>query len=423
MNILYINKFFPFNSKNIESSNVFRYYPRGGTETLLLTLDELFRKRGHTTFFFAMKHPENMKAPCSDYFAPYIDLHESKGILNTIKGTARILYSVTAQRKLGQLLDDYHVDIAHLHNIAHQLSPSVIYELKRRKIPIVMTLHDYKMVCPVYNLLSHGKLCDLCRNKQYYHCFIHRCHKDSYLKSFIVMLESYLHMRLFQSYAYIASFICPSRFIMDKVREMGLKGNFMYLPNFIDPHAYTPQTTWDEKSIVYVGRLSHEKGLWTLVRAVKDIKNITLKIIGDGPLGQHLISFIQKHSIDNIRFLGFLRGESLKDEIKKSMFFVLASECYENNPYSILEGFAIGKCVVASRIGGITELCRDFVTGLTFSPGDVDDLRSKIEYLLDHPDTVIEMGHNARIYIEDTFDEEQYVLKLLDIYSSVGGRP
>ncbi|MBN1697733.1 MAG: glycosyltransferase family 4 protein [Spirochaetales bacterium] len=418
MNILYINKFYPFTHSGNVVTDASRFYPTGGTETLLFTLDRMFHSRGHNTLFFSMKHPDNIKAPYSDYFASYINLHETGGIMESVMKTVRLLYSRSTRRKLGRLLDDYHVDIAHIHNIAHQLSPSVMYELRKRRIPVVMTLLDYKLVCPAYQLISRGRFCDACKKKRYFNCVLKKCHKDSYLKSFIVMLENYLHTAILPSYSSVSAFICPSHFMMEKIQEMGFKGTFIYIPNFINPYDFEPRTSWEEASIVYFGRLSWEKGLATLIKAVKDIKGVTLKIIGTGPFEGHVKSLIETYRVSNIRFLGFLDSETLYNEIRKSMFFILPSECHENNPFVLLEGFALGKCVVASRIGGIQDFCHDSYTGLTFTPGDDVDLRRKIEYLCGHQEKIVEMGNNARAFIEETFNADRYYNRLLDIYVS-----
>jgi glycosyltransferase involved in cell wall biosynthesis len=288
--------------------------------------------------------------------------------------------------------------------------------LKKFHIPVVMTLRDYKLVCASYNMLVQGKACEACKDGKYYHCFLKGCVKGSKAKSLLNTIEMYLHHKILSIYDIVDIFISPSRFLKTKMGEMGAKGKFVYLPNFVRVDEFQPQYTWNENSIVYFGRLSEEKGLLTLVKAMKDIPEISLKIIGEGPLREHLESGIVKNGIGNIRFLGYKSGEELNAEIRNSMFVVLPSEWYENNPRAIIEGFALGKPAVGSRIGGIPELVRDDETGFTFQAGDPEDLKKKILLLAKNPEKILLMGKRARSFVEQELNPEKHYEKLMEIY-------
>jgi len=205
--------------------------------------------------------------------------------------------------------------------------------------------------------------------------------------------------------------------MLNKVREMGFKKKIVYLPNFVDIEEFKPQYEWEEDSIVYMGRLSYEKGVVTLIDAVKGIP-IKLKIIGDGPLRETLISKAEGENIDNVEFLGYKTSNELKKLVKKSMFTVLPSECYENSPRVVLESFALGKPVIGARIGGIPELVMDEETGLTFEAGDRKDLKEKIMFLINSPNRIIEMGKNARKFAVEKFNSDRYYSKLMQIYQA-----
>ena len=230
------------------------------------------------------------------------------------------------------------------------------------------------------------------------------------------VVEMYLHHRILHIYDQIDVYISPSRFLKDKVLEMGLKGEVAYLPNCVDVDGFKPAYEWQENSIVYVGRLSHEKGVQTLINAVKDIPVIQLKIIGDGPLRADLENQIKAAQIKNVVFCGYKTGQDLHNKIRSSIFLIIPSECYENNPRTVIEAFALGKPAVGARIGGIPELVRDWETGLTFTSGDVDDLRTKIELLLSHKDSIPDMGRRARKYVETELNSEVHYEKLMHIY-------
>jgi len=135
---------------------------RGGSEAVYFRTADILKSHGHESLFFSMHHPENIPCKTSNYFMPYVDLVNNNGLMGQVKNADRILYSLEARKRLSQLLDKYPIDIAHLHNIYHHISPSILHELRKRKIPIVMTLHDYKMVCASYSMLAQEKPCEAC---------------------------------------------------------------------------------------------------------------------------------------------------------------------------------------------------------------------------------------------------------------------
>jgi glycosyltransferase involved in cell wall biosynthesis len=402
MNILVINKFL---------------YPRGGAEVVALDTGKLLAKKGHTVNYWGMKHPNNPGYPLENLFVSEVDYHTSMTWRQKMTAATNILYSFEAQKCLESLLKTEKFHIAHLHNIAHQLSPSILTALAKFKIPTIMTLHDYKLVCPAYTMTLNGRPCYRCKDGRYYQCTLNKCTKNSLLKSTINTLEMYLHHRLLHIYNKIDVLISPSRFLKERCLEMGLNQEIIHLPNFVEISGYSPRYDWTEKSIVFLGRVSQEKGIKTLIEAVKGL-NISLKIIGDGPLLAELKDKVQNEHIDNVSFLGYRSGDDLKNEIKNSMVCVLPSECYENNPRSVIEAFALGKPVIGARIGGIPELVRDGETGWTFESGNAADLRAKIETVLSTPaEIIIKMGKTARNEVENHFHADKHYEKLMEIYT------
>lgn len=399
MNILLVNKFF---------------YPKGGGEYSLFRSSDVLQKKGHEVMYFSMQHPRNVKTEYEKYFISNVD-YEKSGFINEMKCSLRLLYSFEARKNIDTLLRHKRPDIAHLHNIYHQISPSILHSLKKYKVPIVMTLHDYKIVCAAYVLLSGGKICEACKNGKYYNCLLNKCVKDSRLKSILNTFEMFLHHKILHVYNLVDVFISPSIFLKDKIREMGFHGKIMHLPNFVNLEEYKPQYHWQEKSIVCFGRVSREKGLFTLIEAMKGL-NIHLKIIGEGPIKESLEARVRSWGLDNIRFTGYKSGEELKDEIRKSMFVILPSEWYENNPISIIEGFALGKPAIGARIGGIPELIKENETGLTFESGNAEDLKAKILQLSNDSAEIERMGRNARRKAEEEFNTDIYYEKLINIY-------
>ncbi len=403
MKILLVNKFF---------------YLKGGSERVFLEEADLLKRNGHQVVFFSMFDKRNLSCPQSKYFINHIDYETP--VKNIKQKILKMLYSFEAKEKIEELLNDYQIDIAHLHNIYHQISPSILDVFVKYKIPTVMTLHDYKLVCPSYSMLAHGKPCEECRNGKYFWCLLKKCTKGSYAKSLLNVVEMYLHHEIIHIYDKIDVFISPSIFLKRKLKEMGFKKEIVYLPNFVNAKDYLPKYSFNEKIICYFGRLSEEKGLFTLLNAVKGI-DIKLKIIGDGPIRKDLEERVRKENLENVSFLGYKSGYELKEEVRNSMAVVLPSEWYENNPTAVLEAFALGKPLLGGRLGGIPELVKDGKTGLTFEPGNSGDLRSKIESLLENPKQIAEMGKKARKFVEESFNPEKHYIQVIEVYKKLLG--
>lgn len=405
MKILQINKFF---------------YIKGGPERCMFNTAEILKKKGHEIAFFSMRHPDNFDTIWNNYFVSNVEFNKKSSSKEKLGLFFNTLYSREAAKNLDKLISDFKPDLAHIHNFNHQLTPSILSPLYKNRIPIVITLHDYKLVCPSYSMLNHGRVCELCKGQKFFHSARTRCHKDSFSASFLATLESYLHHQILGSYKKVNCFISPSKFLIHKCKEMGLKGEYVYLPNFIDVKNMTPKPASESNAITYCGKLSEEKGISTLVRAVKGLK-ISLNALGDGPLKEELQEYATNNGIDNAYFLGHLNGDRLFRTISDALFAVVPSEWYENNPFSILEAFALGKPVIGSKIGGIPELIEDGITGFTFEPGNIKDLRSKIGFMISNKDKVLEMGRNARRLIEEEFDAETHYQKLIEIYKEAIG--
>jgi glycosyltransferase involved in cell wall biosynthesis len=403
----------------------------GGSEAVYFRTSEILEKHGHQSLFFSMRHPDNVPCATGDYFVPYIDLEKECRTVDLIRASGNVLYSFTSKRLLSKLLDRYPVDLAHIHNIHRQMSPSILHELKKRKIPVVMTLHEYKMVCPSFNLnlLIHATPCEACTGRRYYNAAKLRCIKGSLLRSSLASIEMYLHHTILDIYKNVDIFISPSKFLKKKLREMGFKKEIMYLPNSVDIEEFDKLEVREREfnndklfTIVYFGRLFYGKGLFTLLDAVEKLFNtynkneVIVKIIGEGILAEEMKEKASNKGLKAIKFLGYLSGEKLFREVRDASIVVLPSECYENNPLQIIESFAMGIPVIGARIAGIPELVKDGKTGLTFETGNSDDLCSKIEYMISKPGEVGEMGKKARVFVEEELNAEKHYNGLMELY-------
>jgi len=278
-----------------------------------------------------------------------------------------------------------------------------------------MTLHDYKLVCPIYTMFTGGKVCERCVNGGFFWCSLKKCNQNSFWHSFVNTTEMYLHHKLLRVYDCVDTFISPSEFLKEELQKAGYTDRVDCIPNFIWIDEFDPSYSWDDETIVYFGRLSPEKGLHTLLDALTGLE-VKCIIIGDGPQKAELVNKAKKEGLTNVSFISHMPWKDLMPRLKKSLFVVLPSLWFENSPRSVFEAFAHGKIVLGARIGGIPELVLDFQTGLTFNPGDSSDLKEKIVYLLRNKGKIVDMGKRAREVVEDRFNPEVHYRKLLEVY-------
>jgi len=207
----------------------------------MFDLARLQADAGDEVAFFGMDHPDNEPMPYSRHFPSYVEFRDPSMSMR-IRASARMLYSSSAEAGIDAVITDFRPDVVHLHNIYHQLSPSVLRPLDRAGIPSVMTLHDYKLACPTYQFLDHGKVCEACLGGHFYHAATHRCKDGSAAASLLAAVESYAH-GITRAYSPVRLFICPSRFLADKMKEAGVFPERMRLLNhFIDAGPIAPAT-------------------------------------------------------------------------------------------------------------------------------------------------------------------------------------
>jgi glycosyltransferase involved in cell wall biosynthesis len=408
------------------------YYNRGGDCTYMFALKRLLEAKGHNVIVFSMHHPQNFDSEFSQYFVSYINYEEEMKNMNISSGIQvlnRTIYSREAKKKIEQLIEKENPDIAHLQNIHHHITPSIFYALKRHGIPIIWTLHDYTVICPNTSFLSHGDICEKCKKRKYFWPPLVMCKKNSLSASTVAAIETTIH-RMIKLNNLVDTFISPSEFLRKKLIEYGFKEEKVVLLNhFIDLNANNQEKS-EEDYYLYVGRISEEKGIKTLIDAAvkvheSNVKGPTcirnkLKIVGKGPLFKKMLSYtsiIDKNRM--VEFLGHKHHTEVIKLIKKSRFIVVPSEWYENFPFAVLEAFTCGKPVIGSKIGGIPELVRDTERGMVFEVGDSDDLSSAIRYLLNNPDIIEEMGRNAKTFVENELNSEKHYEKLIYLYNKL----
>lgn len=367
MKILQVNKF---------------YYPKGGADKYFLDLEESLKKAGHEVAVFSMADKKNLPSPFSDYFVSNFDFNNLNW-RQKMFAPGRIIYSQEAKKKFRLLVENFQPDIIHIHNIYHQISPSILDVAKSHQIPVVMHLHDYKLICPNYSLFANGKPCEDCLPNKYFHCVKRRCFKNSLLKSLLVSLEMYIHHRVLKIYEKnISAFIAPSLFMKNKVIDSGWPAEKIkvIVNHYPETEESADYDSSDKKNyLLYFGRLSIEKGITTLIKAANK-SQVHLKIAGSGPEEEALKKMADVSGAP-VEFLGFKNGAELNKLIKEARAVIIPSISYDNMPLSLLEAMHLKKVVVASKIGGIPEIITDGENGLLFEPGNASDLELKINQL------------------------------------------
>ncbi|MFA5187859.1 MAG: glycosyltransferase [Patescibacteria group bacterium] len=395
------------------------FYRKGGSEAYMFDLLELLKKAGHEVVEFSMKDEKNQASKYSDFFIDKIDFNKRQGFLEDLKKAGHLIYSFEAKRKLEALIKKAKPDIAHLHNFSFQLTPSILQTLKKYNIPIVWTMHDYKLICPNYRLFTQGSVCERCKVHKYYNCWKYKCIKNNSGMSFLAMLEMYLHKLILRSYEKIDCFIAPSKFLEAKVLDWGInEAKVKQLYHLLDLEKLNVNPEIGE-GLLYFGRLAEEKGLKILLEAMKDLPNIKLKIVGAGPQKQELQNYIAGNNLNNVEIVSHKTGSELYDLIKNARLVVVPSIWYENNPISILEAFAFGKPVIGSNLGGIPELVRENKTGFLFTAGNSRELKNKIAQNYNKAEELKIWGANARQLVASISNPADHLQSLLDLYQKL----
>ncbi|MHC4322746.1 MAG: glycosyltransferase [Planctomycetota bacterium] len=392
------------------------YYLKGGAERVLFEEKKILEAHGHKVPVFSQSHPYNEVSEYSDYYPPFKDWSNISR-LQKISMAFNMMYDRQTARVFNRFLEAADSDIIHAHNIYGGLTTSVLDIAQRKGIPVVMTLHDYKLICPSYLMLNRGTVCEGCKNGRFIRCLLKACHKESLTASGVYCIESYLNKWL-HKYDTIRYFICPSKFSLTKHAENGIALNrLLHIRNFVNFATHTPQYE-NCRYALFVGRLSKEKGILTLLKAIEHL-DVPVRIVGDGPLKAQYEGLVAEHKMNHVTFEGYKSGEDLKQLYKNATFLVIPSEWYENAPMTILEAYVYGKPVIGSRIGGIPEMIEHDRTGLLFEPGNVDELAGCIHTLFSSKHLAAEMGRAARNKAEREFSAEAHYKQLMEVYTSI----
>lgn len=395
------------------------HYRRGGAEVAFLEQNRLFEAIGWDVVPFAMRHPDNLPSRWDGYFVDEIEFGRSYGPAGQAVRAAKVIYSREARRKLAAVIGRARPSVAHAHNVYHHLSPSIFPLLKREGVPLVMTVHDLKLACPAYTMLTGGQVCERCRGGRIHNVVLNRCIKGRLSLSGLVFAETVLHRALGLYRRTVDRFAVPSRFYVDKLAAWGWdRARLVHVPNCVDARQFELQAGAG-RGFVYFGRLSPEKGLDTLIRAAA-LARQPVTIVGTGASEGDLRVLARAVGAE-VRFAGRLDGAALHAAVGAARAAVLPSTWYENAPLSVLEAYALGRPVIGARSGGIPELIREGETGWVVDPGRPEALAAALARVAALPDAAVSAaGAAGRAWVETEFSPARHRDALLDLYRSVG---
>ena len=376
-----------------------RYIQRGGEDAVYDAEASLLRERGHQVTEFIRDNRD-------------IDPHAKLAL------AANTVWSRQSRRDLLETIDRNDPDVMHVHNTLPIISPSAYFAATKLGVPVIQTLHNYRPLCLPGVMSRNGKVCEDCRKSRFYGPGIrHGCYRNDRLAS-ATLAAAFTYHRLIGTWTNrVDRFIALTEFARRKFIEGGLPaGRISVKPNFVFEGKHDQKHTVDRNrnGALFVGRLSREKGVLTLIEAFRGL-SVHLKIIGDGPL----MGTLRNGAPTNTQFVGEKISEDVLRAMDNASYLVMPSESYEGFALVLVEAFSRGLPVIASRLGAMTEIVENGVTGIHFNPNDATDLTAKIEWAEAHPEEMLRMGANARREYEQKYTPEANYLQLLTIYKDV----
>lgn len=404
MRILYCNKY---------------NYPFSGTEVYLLELMDLMREQGHEVALFSMADARGKATLYDRHLARRIDFKEKTSWWQKAQDAGHMIYSTDSRQRIGAMIDEFQPDVAHVRNIYHHLSPSILWELKARHVPIMYHINDFKLLCPAYNLVMQGQPCEACKGGKFWHALQPACYPGIRGRAMLTA-EAYAHRWLGTYRKCVDLFLAPTRFVRDKFVEHGWDGDkFDVLPHFQTTHSLRESNALSDGPVLYFGRLSAEKGIGDLLRAMQKVPHLRLVIAGDGPQRPQLQALADSLELTNVEFVGQVGREERDSLIAKSRFTVLPSHAYETLGKTILESYAEARAVVATDLGSRRELVDHGVTGFLYPPGDVDQLAAAIQSLASVPQLAEKMGKAGWAIVRERYTPAAHFQKLLSLYEGL----
>ena len=406
--------------KNMKILEINKFnFPKGGADKHFLDVRKLLEENGHQVAVFAMQHEKNLPNAWSKYFVSKVGYTNEYTAWEKIKGTGRMFFSFETTKKINLLLDEFKPDLVHIHNIYHQLSPAILFAIKKRGIPIVMSVHDYKIISPNHALFLREEKYERCKNGKYYQCFFDRAIKNSYTKSFLAMFEMYWHERLGTYRKNIDLYLAPSEFVKKKLIEWGMdESKIAVFPHFISQNQNTTILQYpvgDEKDFsgqkyfLYAGRISKEKGIDKLLEIFAKNKEFKLLIAGACE------NEFEIPKMQNVEYVGFLNQAKLVKYVRSALAVVSPSHLPETFGLIALDAISNGVPFIGFNEGAYGEIVENGDHG--FLVRDEEEMQTKMQALWDGK--VIFNPQKLEKMAQEKFGKAQYMAKIEKIFSEI----
>ena len=403
----------------------YRYFIAGGPEKYMFKFMDAAEKMGIAVIPFSVNNPQNEKTPYSQYFAKprsnqlmYADTKKSLG--NLVGMVRATVWNYDAEKRLRRLIRDTKPDAVYILHEVNHLSPSIIRAAKKEGVRVVHRISDFFMFCPKYDFLCANEICEACLHGDYRKAIEHKCVKGSKAGTLlrVMAMKLYAATKVFDD---VDQYICTCEFSKNKLIEGGIsKDKITCVPTFIDATSITPCYE-DDKYFLFLGRMAHQKGTIYAIEAMKYLRDTdyVLKITGqisDSEEDQKIWNYIKENKLEEkIVFTGFKHGKELRELISHSTCIVCPAIWYENMPNTVIEAYAYGKPVVASRIGSLAEIVEDNKTGLLFEMKNSKDFSDKLRKFIDEPTLSMTLGINARCKVEKDYAVEKHMNSVVRI--------
>lgn len=379
-----------------------RYRTRGGEEKQVDQQARLLREKGHDVFSYEVDSQE--------FFG--------RSLMQKCADTVQMPFSIRHYQGIRKAIQTKRPGVVHVHNVFPFLTPSVYYAAAAASIPVVQSVHNYRFMCSNgLFMLPDGSLCERCRTGSHWNAVRNGCYGGTRLRSLGMTATLTLHRTLGTMQKKIHAYVMTSKFLMQKLTSAGFSQERMtLLPPLFEPVGKR-QMEQDANTLLYVGRLSHEKGLNTLLRAACQLPGWTIYIVGSGPLEEELRREISDKALVHVRLLGKVPFDQLQQLLQRATFLVVPSECYENLPTVFLEAWSYGLPVIASRLGGMAEAIQEEINGFLFEPGNAAALATLVRSLS------LEKSRAMRKTVDQRFQQcyssDLHYKQLMKVYQSV----
>ncbi len=379
------------------------YQQFGGEDSVVRAETELLQKHGDEVYHYS-RHNDEIKR---------------FGLVDKAAFFPQTVYSWKTAGEIEDVVRRVKPDVAFIHNVYPLISPSAYHKLHALGVPTVQVLHNFRLHCPNGLFYTQGQICEACKGGNYLNAVAKRCYKDSYALSGLYAATLGLN-RLAGVLDKISGFICLTEFFRIKMREAGMTESKLFVrPNFVYAPPLPAEGTRPGKYVLFMGRLSPEKGCWTLIRAFEKLPQVTLKILGTGPQEKEFRDYIRDKGIGNIEMLGFKSGAEKLEILRNALCLVMPSEWHENFPVTALEAYMACKPLIASRLGGLPYIVEEGKSGLLFEAGNAVELAQRVQTLVDRPADAVRMGEYGRRLTETKYGPEQGYSNLMNIFGRV----